>query len=212
MYIPGVVESAATQTELEAVSRETQLIDEQLDEKLTDAPSDGTTYGRNNGAWVAAGGGSSVYSMLKRSSTDTSNAAPTLIIPWQTAGLSSGSDVTWSGTNNTRITCVSAGTYTVGGYVTYQSATQRAQASVEILLSGTGTGVFRGQSYVRNSGSAWDYWCIEISPEPFTVGAGAYFEFRLSRNSGAGATYGTGGTGTITHRGTASAIWVQRVA
>lgn len=32
--------------------------DELLSGKLSDAPSDGTTYGRKDGAWVAVGGGS----------------------------------------------------------------------------------------------------------------------------------------------------------
>jgi hypothetical protein len=34
------------------------------DGSVGDAPSDGTTYGRNNGAWVAAGGGTSDHSAL----------------------------------------------------------------------------------------------------------------------------------------------------
>ena len=157
-----------------------------------------------------AGGGS--YSFMKRSSTDTASAAPTLVIPWQTAEGSSGSDVTWASGNNTRLTIATTGVYRIGGYVTFSTVTQRGQAAVEILINGVSEGVYRGGSYVRNSGSSWDYWCIEVAPEPFSLTAGDYVELRLARTSGANATYSTGGTGTIVHRGTASKIWVERAA
>lgn len=159
-----------------------------------------------------AGGGSSAYSYRKRSSTNTGTASPTLIIPWQTDLGSFGADVTFDGANNTRLTAASDGVYKVGGFLTYSSTTQRGQASAEILINGTPEGVFRGGSYVRNSGSSWDYWAIEIAPEPFTLSAGDYIELRLVRTSGANANYATGGTGAITHRGTASRFWIERMA
>lgn len=161
---------------------------------------------------LGGGGGGSVYSFIKRSSTSTANASPTLVIPWQTALSSLGSHITWSSTNNTRLTIATDGAYKVGGFVTYLSATQRAQASVEILINGVAQGVFRGGSYIRNSGSSWDYWPIEFAPEPFNLTAGDYIELRLVRTSGAGATYGTGGTGTLTLRGQSSRIWIERMA
>ena len=65
--------------------------DELLAAKLTDAPSDGTIYGRKDGAWVAAGGAQSVnaitgnYTLV---STDANNIvyvangySPTLTVP-----------------------------------------------------------------------------------------------------------------------------------
>ena len=65
--------------------------DELLATKLEDAPSDGTTYGRKDAAWVAAGGGQSVnaitgnYTLV---STDANNIvyvangySPTLTVP-----------------------------------------------------------------------------------------------------------------------------------
>jgi len=152
------------------------------------------------------------FQFHKRSSTDTSNAAPTLIIPWQTEEQTLGDDITWDAGNNTRITIGTDGTYRVGGFITYTSSTQRAQASVEVLINGVTQGVYRGGSYIRNSGSSWDYWCIELSTEPFNLSENDYIEFQLARNSGAGASYATGGSGTITHRGTSSRIWVERVA
>ena len=65
--------------------------DELLATKLEDAPSDGTTYGRKDAAWVAAGGAQSVnaitgnYTLV---STDANNIvyvangySPTLTVP-----------------------------------------------------------------------------------------------------------------------------------
>ena len=65
--------------------------DELLATKLTDAPSDGTTYGRKDAAWVAASGAQSVnaitgnYTLV---STDANNIvyvasgySPTLTVP-----------------------------------------------------------------------------------------------------------------------------------
>ncbi|MEM8616612.1 MAG: hypothetical protein AAGF20_06720 [Pseudomonadota bacterium] len=160
----------------------------------------------------SGGGGGSVYSYRKRSSTSTGNAAPALVIPWGIDEGSSGSDVTYDGANPTRLTIATTGVYKVGGVVTFSSTTQRGQASAEILINGTPTGVFRGGSYVRNSGSSWDYWPIEVSSEPFSLNAGDYVELRLVRNSGANGSYATGGSGTITHRGVSSRFWVERMA
>ena len=161
---------------------------------------------------LPSGGGSSSYSFMKRSSTNTGNASPTLTIPWQTLLAELGSDVSWSSGNSTRLTIETDGAYKIGGFITYSSPTQRGQASAEILINGVPQGVFRGGSYIRNSGTAWDYWPIEVSPEPFNLIAGDYVEMRLVRTSGAGATYSSGGSGTITHSGTRSRIWIERMA
>lgn len=65
--------------------------DELLATKLGDAPSDGTTYGRKDGAWVAAGSGQSVNAITGSytlSSSDANNIvyvasgySPTLTVP-----------------------------------------------------------------------------------------------------------------------------------
>ena len=65
--------------------------DELLATKLEDAPSDGTTYGRKDGAWVAAGSGQSVNAITGSytlASTDANNIvyvasgySPTLTVP-----------------------------------------------------------------------------------------------------------------------------------
>ena len=160
----------------------------------------------------SSGGGDSAYGFLKRGSTSTATAAPTLVIPWDAADSNLGTDITWSSGNNTRFTIATTGTYRVGGYLTYQSGSQRTQAVIDILINGVSTGDYRSSSYVRNSGTSWDYWAMELSPEPFNLTAGDYVELALVRTSGAGGTYGTGGSNTVTFRGQSSKFWIERVA
>lgn len=161
----------------------------------------------------AGGGGASasVYDYVKRSSTTTGTAAPRLMIPWQTE-LKAGTDITWSSGNNTRLTIGTTGVYRVGGFLTYSTTQQRGQANGEIFINGVNEGVFRGDTYVRNSGSAWDYGVIEIAGEPFDLTAGDYVEIGVARTSGANGSYSTGGSGTITVRGQSCRVWVERMA
>ncbi|MEM9437400.1 MAG: hypothetical protein AAGA15_10190 [Pseudomonadota bacterium] len=172
---------------------------------------DGTDF---NTVWAtpAGGSGGSVYSFAKRSSTSTANASPRLTIPLQTAVESAGSDVNWEPANNTRLIAASDGVYRLGAAIAFQSSTQRAQAALELRRNGALNGVFRGSSYIRNSGTSWDYWVMELAGEPYNLLAGDYLELDLVRTSGANATYGTGGSGTITLRGQSSLIWMERVA
>ncbi|MEM1088701.1 MAG: hypothetical protein AAGH90_13330 [Pseudomonadota bacterium] len=160
---------------------------------------------------MGGSGGVSVYDYAKRSSTSTSTINPRLIIPWQTV-LKAGTDITWDAANNTRFTIGATGVYRIGAFLTYQSSTQRAQANGEIFINGVSEGVFRGDTYVRNSGSTWDYGIAEISPEPFDLSAGDYVEIAIARTSGAGTNYTTGGQGTLNFRGQYSRAWVERTA
>jgi len=49
-------------------------VDDLLDAKLSDAPIDGSTYGRNNGAWAVVSGGGLSISTLSNGATSTLNA------------------------------------------------------------------------------------------------------------------------------------------
>ena len=161
---------------------------------------------------ASGGGGGGVYSFNR-----VIGAAPTVavtltpaIVDWDNSQDSSGSDVTWSGANPSRLTAVSAGVYRVSGYLTIQSPAQRAQAVAELVINGTPTGIQRGGVYIRNSGASYDYWAIEVSSTPFTLAASDYVEVRVGQVSG--ATYGYTGAVSIFLYPQYSEFWLERVA
>jgi len=156
-------------------------------------------------------GGSSVYSFNKVIGATTQSVTSTLTaITWNSSSDSDGTDVTWSGGAPTRLVAVSTGVYRVGGYVTISSAAQRAQGAVEILVNGTPTGLQRGGSYIRNSGTSYDYWTMDVAATPFSLSASDYVELGVGQVTG--ATYGYSGALTITCDRTKSEFWLERVA
>ena len=118
--------------------------------------------------------------------------------------------MTFSGGNPTRLTITTTGVYRIGGYVTIQSAGQRACAAVEILINGTPTGLQRGGSYLRNSGTSYDFWTMDVSGTPTTLTAGDYVELGVGQVTG--ATYGYAGALTINCERSRSEFWIERVA
>ncbi|MEM1151065.1 MAG: hypothetical protein AAGI03_10980 [Pseudomonadota bacterium] len=166
-----------------------------------------------NTEWATVSGGAgTTYSFVKRSSTSTAVANPRLTIPLNSAVESFGSDVLWNSTNNTRLTAATDGIYRLGAAVTCESESQRAQAVLEYRKNGVRSGLFRGSAYIRNTGTAWDYWVLEFAGEPLELVAGDYLELDLVRTSGAGTSYGTGASGTVRLRGQSTLVWMERVA
>lgn len=87
----------------------TGTVDSLLAAKLSDAPIDGSTYGRNNGAWaVVSGGGGLTISTLSNAATSTLNAG----VP--TAGQA----LTYDGTNLIWATVTGDYLPEIGGTVT----------------------------------------------------------------------------------------------
>ena len=150
------------------------------------------------------------YNMHKRSSTSTDLAGPRLTIPWDVQEGVSGSLITWDAANPTRLTVQEDGFYRIGGFLTHQTSQQRGQTAAEFAFNGVLEGIFRSSSYLRNAGTAWDYWSLEIAPEPYQLSAGDYVEVDLARVSGAGANYETGASGNITFRGVSSKFWIEK--
>lgn len=68
-------------------------VDDLLDAKLSDAPSDGSTYGRNNAAWAVISGGGLTISTLSNAATSTLAAA----VPTAGQALTyDGTDLIWA--------------------------------------------------------------------------------------------------------------------
>jgi len=166
--------------------------------------------GRITAAANGSGGGS-VYSFNRLLGATTQAVTSTLTaITWSASSDSTGSDVTFSGGSPTRLTAVSTGTYKIGGYVTVQTTAQRGCAAVEILVNGVATGLQRGGSYIRNSGTAYDYWTMEVSGTPLTLSATDYVELGVGQVTG--ASYGYSGSLTVNCDRSKSEFWLERIA
>lgn len=160
---------------------------------------------------IATGAEVNIYSFNRLIGTGTQSVTSTLTaVTWNASNASSGSDVTFSGGNPTRLTAVSTGAYKVAGYLAIQSAELRAQAAAEILINGTATGFQRSGAYIRNTSPAYDYWTLEISSTPFSLTAGDYVELGVGQVTG--ATYGYSGALTINCDRSVSEFWLERVA
>jgi len=169
------------------------------------AYSDGTSWN------IIGGGAGSVYSFNRAIGTSTQSVTSTLTaITWNSSADSSGSDVSWSGGNPTRLTVNATGVYRIGGYVTVGSSGQRAQAAAEILINGVATGLQRSGSYIRNSGTSYDYWTMDVSSTPTSLTSGDYVELGVGQVTG--TTYGYGGSLTINCDRSKSEFWLERVA
>lgn len=157
-----------------------------------------------------SGGGGAAYSFNRLIGATTQSVTSTLTaITWSSSADSTGSDVTFAGGSPTRLTIVSTGVYRICGYVTVQTAAQRGCAAVEIMINGVATGLQRGGSYIRNSGSAYDFWTMEMAGTPMSLTANDYVELAVGQVTL--GTYGYGGSLTINCERSRSEFWIERV-
>ncbi len=160
---------------------------------------------------ASGGGGGGVYSFNRVIGSGLQAVNNTLTaVSWNNSEQSSGTDVTWSGANPTRLTAVTTGVYKATAVITMVSAGQRAQAVAELIINGTPTGIQRGGSYIRNSGTAYDFWAVEVAGTPFNLTAGQYVEIGVGQVSG--GSYGYAGSLTINCNKGISEFWLERVA
>ena len=158
----------------------------------------------------SGGGGGSVYSFNRITGAGTQAITSTLSnIVFSQSVDSYGSDVVYNSAAPTRLTAQTAGVYKFGGVVTELSSAQRAQASCRIRKNGALYGLLRGSSYIRNSGTSWDYWALEISSTPITLAAGDYIEISVAA-VGATTYGGSGSVSQACHRDKTE-FWLERM-
>ena len=175
-----------------------------------DTGADSTVAGPQGPQGEAGTGGGSVYSFNRITGTGTQAITATLSnIVFNQSVDSYGSDVVYNSAAPTRLTAQAAGVYKFGGVVTELSSAQRAQASCSIRKNGAIYGLLRGSSYIRNSGTSWDYWALEISSTPITLAAGDYIE--LSVAAVGATTYGGSGSVSQTCHRDKTEFWLERM-
>jgi hypothetical protein len=153
----------------------------------------------------------SVYSFNRVTGTSTQAVTSTATaITWSSSSDSFGSNVTYSGASATRLTAATDGVYKIGGYFAVNTNDQRPQAAVQIYVNGSAFGGIRTSSYIRNAGSSWDYWILELSGTPINLSATDYVEIYIGLVNG--ASYSFSGSTTVTVDRSKSQLFVERVA
>ena len=159
---------------------------------------------------IANVGGAGAYSFNKITGTGTQSITSTLTaITFNQSVDSYGADVDYSASSPKGFTVQTTGVYKWGAVVTEFSTSQRSQSGCRLLVNGSVSGLIRGTSYIRNSGTSWDYWPIELSSTPINLTAGDFVE--LAVGSVAGGAYVFNGTVShVCHRDKTE-FWLERV-
>lgn len=146
---------------------------------------------------------------MKRTGTGTLALSTSYQIPafdTELSAVNTSGEITFAGG---RFTVLTAGTYMIGGYFAVESPDQRAQGTAQVFVNGAGTGDQRGNLYIRNSGSSYDWWPLEVGEEPFELAANDIIDIRLGKTSG--TTYTLGGGFTLTLHEQYSRVWLRKV-
>lgn len=146
------------------------------------------------------------YEVLKLSSTDTSNFASVVPIPWDTIELSNTDSINWDAGDATRITILEDGIYEVGGHITYTSSVANGDAAIRVDINGV-AGNFSGTGDISASG--WDYWILDLSDEPYLLQEGDFIEISIGYVTG--ASFGFGANANVSLAGLNTEIWVKKV-
>jgi hypothetical protein len=150
----------------------------------SDAPSDGSTYGRNNGAWVVneAAVGDMAILRLRSSAAQSADSTANIAVQWNQVGVKSNGFSHSTTVNNSRITVDDTGNYHLSGAIVYTGSTgnYRFTAEVSVRINGTTTlsSTFKG-GYIRATSGANE------NQVPFTLAlsltAGDYVEILSKR-------------------------------
>jgi hypothetical protein len=139
-----------------------------------------------NGSEIGGSGAIEPLPIVSLSSTDTSSsiiqATPT-VLDWDVEVYKDSGFTHSNITNNSRIEVDSTGTYEIEGNIRIESADQRAQFVVKILIDGVVQSQPYGSSYIRNNGNSSDFWTCVVNPPPLKLTAGQYIEIQIQIES-----------------------------
>ena len=137
-------------------------VDTLLAAKLSDAPSDGSTYGRKDGAWeVVSGGGGLTINDLSNGATSTLNAtAPTT----GQALTFDGTDLVWATVGGGSYLPLAGGAMDSTALVTYSDATYDSE------IGGWGFGVQLTSDTTQNASIQYNAVSVQNGSGTMTVG------------------------------------------
>ncbi len=139
-----------------------------------------------NGAEIGGSGTVEPLPIISLSSTDVSSSiiqsTPT-VLDWDVETEKDTGFTHSNITNNSRIEVDVDGTYEIEANIRIESAEQRAQFVVQILIDGVVQSQPYGSSYIRNSGNSSDFWTCVVNPPPLKLTTGQYIEIQAQIES-----------------------------
>jgi hypothetical protein len=187
--IPEGTNKFATSADLAAINANTLKV------SFPEAPIDGKQYARKDAAWeeVAASGTSEPLPIIVLTSTDNSSTfteASPLIVPWDVESEKDTGFTHSNSTNNSRIVVSDNSTYQFGGALRiFNAGDQRVQPLPKLRIDGVIQDMAVDSGYIRNSGSASDYWSLEFTFRPLKLTSGQYVEIQIGLESSNPGTF-----------------------
>lgn len=140
--------------------------------------------------------------------TQLITSTPTAI-PWDGNEYADSQHIMWDVGTPTRLLAQSDGIYFFSAAITAFAPTdERVQVAFQWYVNGAAVGPLRGGAYIRNTGSAWDYWPVELAATPMALSKDDYVELYALQVTG--GVYGGGGALTVRVDGTHSQLWAYK--
>jgi len=187
--IPEGTNKFATSADLSAITANTAKV------SFPEAPNDGKQYARKDLGWeeVAASGTSQPLPIIALTSTDNSSTfteASPLIISWDVESEKDTGFTHSNSTNNSRITVSDNSTYQFGGALRiFNNSDQRIQPLPKLRIDGVVQDIAVDSGYIRNSGSASDYWSLQFTFRPLKLTSSQYVEIQIGLESSNPVTF-----------------------
>ena len=146
-----------------------------------------------NGVEIGGGGTPEPLPIIALTSTDNSSTfteASPLIIPWDVESEKDTGFTHNNSTNNSRIAVTDNSTYQFGGALRiFNNGNQRVQPLPKLRIDGVIQDMAVDSGYIRNSGSASDYWSLEFTFRPLKLTSGQYIEMQIGLESSNPGTF-----------------------
>jgi hypothetical protein len=131
--------------------------------------------------------------IIALTSTDNSSTfteASPLVVPWDVESEKDTGFTHSNSTNNSRIVVSDNSTYQFGGALRiFNSGDQRVQPLPKLRIDGVIQDMAVDSGYIRNSGSASDYWSLEFTFRPLKLTSGQYVEIQIGLESSNPGTF-----------------------
>ena len=172
-----------TQTEIDNLSDQSGLYMNSTTNKLN-----------VDGAEISGGGGTAeALGIIVLNSTDDTQVftrASPYTIEWDVEDEKDAAFTHSNITNNTKIEVSDTSTYSFGGVLRiFNGNDQRAQPTIKVIVDGTLQDWSLSSGYIRNSGSASDYWSFNFQFQPVKLTAGQEVELQVSHEDSNPTTF-----------------------